>query len=137
MSGPGTPAADAVVVVIIDGDRLLFIQRGAGTPGGGHWAPLSGKVEHGESQESAVVREAFEEVGLTVRPLRKVWEHPSDISGYLLHWWLADYVGGDLVLEPREVAAARWVTYAEIASLTPTFTHDREFFQQVFPMARR
>jgi 8-oxo-dGTP pyrophosphatase MutT (NUDIX family) len=34
-------------------------------------------VEPGERQEAAVIREVKEEVGVTVRPVRKVWESIS------------------------------------------------------------
>ena len=74
---------DAIVAVIMKGDKTLVIQRAPGVRGGGYWAPVSGEVEPGESQAAAVVREAKEEVGLTVRPLRKVWENISsrELSG--------------------------------------------------------
>ena len=124
---------DAVVAVITNGDKVLLIERAPTVRGGGYWAPVSGEVEPGESQEAAVAREAMEEVGLTVRPLRKVWENISSRGTFRLHWWLAEYVAGELVLEKREVSDARWLTAGEINSMDTTFEGDREFFQKVLP----
>ena len=128
---------DAIVAVITNGDKVLLIQRAPTVRGGGYWAPVSGEVEPGENQEAAVVREAKEEVGLTVRPLRKVWENMSTRGTFRLHWWLAEYVGGELVLEKREVSDARWLTADEICGLDSTFEGDREFFQKVLPLLER
>ena len=124
---------DAIVAVITKGDRALLIQRGPGVRGAGYWAPVSGEVEPGESQEAAVAREAKEEVGLTVRPVRKVWENISTRGTFRLHWWLAEYVAGDLVLEKKEVSATRWLTIEEINGLAGTFEGDREFYRKVLP----
>lgn len=128
---------EAVVAVITKGKKVLLIQRAPGIRGGGYWAPVSGEVEPGESQEAAVVREVKEEVGLTVRPVRKVWENMSTRGTFILHWWLADYVGGELVLEKREVSDARWLTADEICGLDTTFEGDREFYQKVLPSLGR
>ena len=128
----GNMLLDAIVAVITNGDKVLLIQRAPTVRGGGYWAPVSGEVEPGESQEAAVAREAKEEVGLTVRPLRKVWENISSRGTFRLHWWLAEYVGGELVLEKREVSAARWLTADEICGLE-IFEGDREFYQEVMP----
>ena len=98
----------------------------------GYWAPLSGKIEPGESQEATVIREVKEEVGLSVRPQRKVWENVSASGSHTLHWWLAEYVGGALTLDRREVSDVRWVTVNEICGLGQTFAGDREFFQSVY-----
>ncbi len=124
---------EAVVAVITKGNKVLLIQRAPSVRGAGYWAPVSGEVEPGESQEVAVVREAKEEVGLTVRPLRKVWENISSRGTFRLHWWLAEYAGGELVLEKREVSDARWLTADEICGLDSTFEGDREFYQKVLP----
>ncbi len=126
---------DAIVAVVRSGGLVLMIRRGPREPDAGYWAPPSGKVERGESQEAAVVREIQEEVGVTVRPLRKVWESISADETHTLHWWLADAVDGDLRLDQREVIDARWVTVQEIAALEPTFAGDRHFFEQVFEHA--
>jgi len=77
---------DAVIAVITNGEKVLLIQRAPGIRGGGYWGPVSGEVEAGENQETAVAREAMEEVGLTVRPIRKVWENVSTRGTFILHW---------------------------------------------------
>ena len=124
---------DAVVAVLRDGDRVLVIRRGPAARRSGYWAPLSGSVEAGESQQEALVREVREEVSLDVRPIAKVWECPTDDQSYRLHWWTARVVGGRLEPDLREVAEARWVTPREFDELEPTFEGDREFFERVLP----
>jgi NADH pyrophosphatase NudC (nudix superfamily) len=124
---------EAVVVVVTMGTKMLFIRRGPGVPDAGFWAPLSGTIERGEDQPTAVIREVREEVGLTVKPLRKVWECLSSRGTHRLHWWLAKWTSGDLMLDPREVSEARWFTLPEIAVLENTIEKDREFFEKVFP----
>ena len=130
----GQMMPEGIVAVITRENTVLFIRRGATVSDAGYWAPLSGGIEPGESQEAAVVREVREEVGLIVRPLRKVWENVSDSGSHTLHWWLAAYMGGALSLNRREVSNARWVDLDEIGSLEPTFAGDREFFQRIFPL---
>src|SRR5580704_10554978 len=57
------PCAGAI---IRDGDgRLLLIQR-RNDPGAGLWSLPGGRIEPGESDEQAVVREVAEETGLVV-----------------------------------------------------------------------
>lgn len=57
-----------VGAVIRDGEgRLLLIRRGR-EPGKGLWSIPGGRVEAGESDEEAVVREVREETGLVVMP---------------------------------------------------------------------
>ena len=124
---------DAVIAVITNGEKVLLIQRAPGIRGGEYWAPVSGEVEPGESQEAAVAREAMEEVGLTVRAVRKVWENVSTRGTFRLHWWMAEYVGGELAPNLAEVSDARWLTVDEICCLEGTFEGDREFYLKILP----
>ncbi|MFF5311909.1 NUDIX domain-containing protein [Streptomyces massasporeus] len=124
---------EAVVAVLLRGDRLLAVRRGPAVVRPGFWQPLSGKVEPGETQEQAVVREVREEVGLTVVPEAKVWESETDDHRFRLHWWTARADTGVVVPDPREVAETRWVTPREFLALDPVFDGDREFFERILP----
>ena len=125
--------SNGVVAVVIDDARFLLIRRGPSVRDAGYWGPVTGTVEPGETQNDAVIREVREEVGLEVRPVRKVWECVSWNGTHDLHWWLAVRVGGHLVPEPREVSEARWCDAGEYAGITKTFPTDRVFFTSIFP----
>lgn len=56
---------DAVGAVVLDGDRILLVQRGH-EPGLHLWSVPGGRVEDGESDAEALVREVAEETGLVV-----------------------------------------------------------------------
>ncbi|MET7570464.1 NUDIX domain-containing protein [Streptomyces sp. NPDC005492] len=125
---------EAIVAVLRRADRVLVIRRGPGSARSGYWAPLSGKLEPGETQEEALVREVHEEVGLAVSPLTKVWESQTDDGSFRLHWWTATETGNPTIVpDPSEVSEFRWVTPTEFLTLTPLFDADREFFERVLP----
>ncbi|MCI3275860.1 NUDIX domain-containing protein [Streptomyces cylindrosporus] len=124
---------EAIVAVLRRGGRVLAIRRGPSVSRPGYWQPLSGKLEPGETQQEALVREVQEEVGLSVSPGAKVWESETDDGRFRLHWWTADAHQGEIVPDPVEVAETRWVTPEEFLALTPLFEGDREFFEDILP----
>jgi 8-oxo-dGTP pyrophosphatase MutT (NUDIX family) len=122
---------EAIVAVVRRGARVLVIQRGPLARLSGYWAPLSGKLEPGETQEEAVVREVHEEVGLRAFPLAKVWESQTEDGTFRLHWWTVEAEEGEVLMHPGEVSDARWVTPREFSRLQPVFEADRVFFDCV------
>ena len=124
---------EAIVAVVRRGERVLVIQRGPGARLPGYWAPLSGTLELGETQEECLVREVREEVGLRVSPVAKVWESQTHDGMFRLHWWVADAEEAEVVIDPGEVSDVRWVTPQEFSHLQPVFEADREFFDHVLP----
>lgn len=134
------PKRDAVVAVLVRDGRFLVIRRGPQVPRPGYWMPLSGRVEPGETQPEAVVREVFEEVGLRAHPLAKVWESDTDDGRFRLHWWTASVEPGEPVPDPAEVSDVRWLVPSEFGRLEPIFADHRRFFDRVAPglaVARR
>lgn len=128
-------AQQAVVIVLREGARVLLIRRAAGVPRPGVWSPPTGRVEPGESIVDAVVREAREELGITVSALREVWQCDTDDGRYRLHWWEVSRVDAQAALrpDPAEVADTCWASSADWLALQPTFPQHRPFFEQVLP----
>jgi 8-oxo-dGTP diphosphatase len=122
----------AVIAVLRKDDRVLAILRGPDVISPGWWTLPGGRIERGESEEEALVRELWEELGLHVTPLVKVWECDTDDGDFHLHWWTADFEG-ELHPEASEIAETRWVTPTEFLELEPTFGGDREFVEHVLP----
>lgn len=114
--------------------RLLVVRRAAGRPRAGYWSPPSGRIEAGEDAASAVRREAREELGLEVRPLRELARSRSDDGAFLLRWWEAEAVAGEPLPDPAEVAEWRWAAPAELPTLGPHFP---EHLQLLADLERR
>jgi 8-oxo-dGTP diphosphatase len=123
----------AVIAVMRKDDRILAILRGPGVISPGWWTFPGGRIEPGESEEAALVREMSEELALAVTPVTKVWECDTDDGDFHLHWWTVRIDAGELDPEPSEIAETRWVTPAEFLQLEPTFVGDRDFVRRVLP----
>jgi NAD+ diphosphatase len=99
--------APAMMVLVKKGNSIL-LARNVAVPPGGRMSALAGFLEPGESAEDAVHREVFEEVGLRVKDLRYFASQSWPFPGSLMIAFTAEYAGGDLRLDPAEIADARW-----------------------------
>jgi 8-oxo-dGTP diphosphatase len=136
-------ALDVVQVVgaaVVDGDRVLVAQRSGG-PYDGCWEFPGGKVEPGESDLSALVREIREELGVDVVPQAFVGEVLLDgvVAGgepgaSTLRVWWARVRGGDLVA--REHSEVRWVR-AEDLDVLDWIPADRPLLPEIRSLLAR
>jgi 8-oxo-dGTP diphosphatase len=111
-----------VGAVVTDGHgRLLLIKRGH-EPGAGLWSLPGGRIEPGETDAEALVREMLEETGLTVEPGRLLGrvQRPGaggdviDIRDY------AATVTGGTLRAGDDAADARWVRTEDLGALATT-----------------
>lgn len=115
-----------VGAVILDGERVLLVERGK-EPLAGCWSLPGGVVEAGERLEDALVREVFEETGLRVKTdiIATVFERiiPGAAGRCEYHYVLIDFYCAILGGELRAGDDSRRVDWFEIdflSSLTMT-----------------
>ncbi|MEV8375470.1 (deoxy)nucleoside triphosphate pyrophosphohydrolase [Kribbella sp. NPDC056861] len=99
------------VAVIRAGQVLAALRPG---PDGG-WEFPGGKVEPGETDEQAAVRELREELGLEIEPGSSLGLDQPVNEKYVLRVYVASLLVGEPVL--REHIAVRWVSAAELTQL--------------------
>jgi len=117
MSEQNSQATGQGVVAVIELEgRYLMIRRALHLRAGGYWCFVGGAIEDGETQEQALVREVREEVGMKVKPGKKVWQCLSWGGEWLLHCWTVTLQSNEMQINPGEVAEVRWLTPQEIAT---------------------
>ncbi|MFI6325265.1 (deoxy)nucleoside triphosphate pyrophosphohydrolase [Nonomuraea sp. NPDC050556] len=96
-----------VAAVIVSEGRVLAAQRAEPPSLAGGWEFPGGKVDPGESDQQALVRECQEELGVEVEVGARVGGDWPLSPGYVLRVWMATIVSG--VPHAKEHMALRWL----------------------------
>jgi 8-oxo-dGTP diphosphatase len=115
--------------VVCDEDgRVAIVYR----PKYQDWTFPKGKLEPGETEEHAALREVHEETGLDVELGRELgFVQYTDPKGRpkTVHYWVMSMNGGEF--EPnREVSELRWLPFGEARELL-SYDRDREILERV------
>lgn len=105
-----------VAAAIVASGRLLAARRTAPPDLAGLWELPGGKVEPGEGEREALVREIVEELGIEPQLSERVGgDWPLDHG--VLRVWLASLAPGaePRVHEPHD--ALRWLTWSELSDV--------------------
>lgn len=124
---PHRPVPAVSALVFRDGAVLLVKRRDE--PNRGRWSPPGGQLELGETVEQGAVREALEETGVAVRPLRVVdvrdfvtREGDGRVRWhYVLMAVLCEYVGGE-PFPASDADNARFIPLKELGEYEVTAT---------------
>ena len=108
-------------VIKDDRGRLLLIRRGH-APGAGLWSLPGGRVEPGETDTEALVREMREETGLEIEAGQLIGRvrRPGPDGAVLDIGDYAAMVAGGTLRAGDDAADARWVDASELSSLPVT-----------------
>ncbi|GGO09060.1 DNA mismatch repair protein MutT [Microbispora rosea subsp. aerata] len=101
-----------VGAAIVEGGRLLAAQRAAPPALRGGWEFPGGKVDPGEDERAALVRECVEELGVRIVLGDRVGGDWPLQDGYVMRVWLATLAEG--VPRPIEHLALRWLSPHEL-----------------------
>ncbi len=135
---PARPVVAVGVILLDEDDQLLLIQRGR-PPAVGKWSVPGGKVELGESLETAALRELREETGLSctlgpvVEVLDRVVRGPDGAIQF--HYVILDFLGSHpagTLQAASDCLDARFVALSELRKLELT-----DGLEEVVTRARR
>ncbi len=104
------------LAVVIDAEgRYLVTQRTPWIPYPLGWCFPGGRGKPGESHRDIVAREAREELGVTVHPVRPLLHFLHE--GWEEAWWLSRLESDRLRHDPIEVWRCRWCPRSELLQL--------------------
>ena len=115
-SAPAAGGPQIVVgAAIVHAGRVLAAQRARPPEAAGRWEFPGGKVDPGETEPAALVRECIEELGVRIRVGARLGADVAMANGAVLRLDLADLLAG----EPRalEHLAVRWLGADELDSV--------------------
>jgi hydrolase, NUDIX family len=107
----------AMMVLITRGQQLLLASNVSFPEG--RYSALAGFLEAGESVEAALHREVAEEVGLQVHDLRYFGSQSWPFPHALMLAFTAEWLAGDISVDPTELRDARWFDPDALPDLPP------------------
>ncbi len=128
---PDDPGRRGVVGIVLRDGRMLVIRRSRSVVAPRVYCFPGGGIQGAESEEEALVREFREELGLRIRPVRRLWQcvTPWKVE---LAWWFGRLPPEAVpAANPDEVESVHWLTPAEMAQLPDLLASNREFLDLV------
>jgi NAD+ diphosphatase len=110
------PRTDPVVIMLVTRGNRVLLGRSPGWPEG-MYSLLAGFMEPGETLESAVRREVFEETAIRVGPVRYMASQPWPFPASLMLGCRATATSEDIRLDHDELDDALWLSREELAQV--------------------
>lgn len=105
----------AIIVAVTKGDKLLLAHNKNFSHG--MYSVIAGFVELGETFEQCVKREAFEEVGIQIDNIKYFGSQPWPFPNSMMVGFTAEYSGGQIVEDGKEIVHADWFSKDEIPGM--------------------
>lgn len=106
-----------VIAVVTRGEELLLARSlRFNRP---MYSALAGFMEAGESAEETLAREVKEEVGIDIRNITYFGSQPWPFPNNLMLGFLAEYAGGEIVLQEDEILDAQFFHYSNLPQTPP------------------
>ncbi len=107
----------AIITLVRKGD-LALLASNAAFPGA-FYSTLAGFADIGESLEETLVREVHEEVGVNVKNVRYFGSQPWPFPNSLMVGFTAEWDSGEIVIDPKEIADAKWFAADALPAIPP------------------
>nr|NIQ93706.1 NAD(+) diphosphatase [Desulfuromonadales bacterium]NIR33890.1 NAD(+) diphosphatase [Desulfuromonadales bacterium]NIS40041.1 NAD(+) diphosphatase [Desulfuromonadales bacterium] len=112
------PHIHPCVIVIVRRPGEVLLTRKANWPEG-RYSLVAGFLDFGECLEEAVAREVREETGVEIDNIRYIGSQAWPFPSQLMAGFVADWTGGEVVVEEAELEDARWFAVDDLPTLPP------------------
>ncbi len=108
---------EVVCGVILDGDKVLCVQRSETMSLSLKWEFPGGKIEKNETPEQCLYREIKEELGVTIEILEKLSNSYYDYGSFeiILIPYLCKCLGDEIILSEHK--EFQWLLFSELTML--------------------
>jgi NAD+ diphosphatase len=120
-----------IVAIYCNVRRQVLLQQPVRVPAVGFYSAVAGFVELGETLEQAAAREVSEEIGVRIKNIRYQQSQSWPVGAALMLGFIAEYDQGDIVLDPVEVADARFFDLDQLPELPPANTIAYQLIQRI------
>ncbi|QSH42257.1 NAD(+) diphosphatase [Lentisphaerota bacterium ZTH] len=121
--------APAVITAVTRGNQLLLAHNRKFRSG--LFSLIAGFVEAGESLEQAVAREIREEVGIEVKNIKYFGSQGWPFPHSLMVGFTAEYAGGDIVPDGKEIIEAKWFDIDKLPDLPSSGSISRKIIDSI------
>ncbi|PLY02927.1 MAG: NAD(+) diphosphatase [Desulfuromonas sp.] len=112
------PHIHPCIIVVVRRVGEILMTRKAEWPEG-RYSLVAGFLDMGECLEEAVIREVKEETGVEVENIRYIGSQSWPFPSQLMCGFVADYAGGEVVVEEKELEDVRWFPIDALPNLPP------------------
>lgn len=106
------------IVLVKRGNELLLTRKAEWVTG--RYSLVAGFLDFGESLEECAIREVREETGIEIENIRYVGSQNWPFPAQLMAGFVADYAGGEIVVDQHELEDARWFQTDALPTLPPS-----------------
>lgn len=107
----------AIIVGIKKGNQILMAHNSGFREG--LYSVIAGFVEQGETIETAVKREVYEEVGIKVKNIKYFKSKPWNSVDSLMLGFIAEYESGEIKVDGKEIVDAKWCDKEHMPEVLP------------------
>jgi 8-amino-7-oxononanoate synthase len=118
--------------------KILMTRRADSIPYPGLWCFPGGGIEAGEDEVAALKREWQEELGTSIRVLRKIGsrEVSTPAGRFPLHWYQVSSEQDQFHPDSREVAEVRWIAVEDVLDMPDLIGSNRKMLEALGPDLR-
>ena len=125
------PRLSPATITAVVRDKQILLSQYAAFRGRGMHTIIAGFVEPGETLEECIHREVFEEVGVRVKNIRYLKSQPWPFPNSLMMGFIAEYDGGEIKVDEKEIARAAWFDLDNLPETPPPLSIARRIIDWV------